>query len=447
MNNYHNTRRPLSYFKPEKDAEDRQRRGLPPRAIAAQVHYGESISAEAKQNQPDNILGMLKQGAKPWSFADPSGAGWNLEEYSYLRGWKEVTDLLSREPVFLDRPRSPLIEMIKLMRSAGTPEIVFRTQESTIHAHYFVLFQNATSLLQEYKLVRQVGDTTRIPSDLEASEPTIEVDVKEDALVFRALMEWIYSGAIRDSVMTNLQSNKLLSPLRNVAYRFKLSALAQACGRFENQQLPVFTAPPEPARFGSILCPYVDAAMSFDQKQLRRCMTSEPDMILAVENRFILVHSPLLVAASDYFGSLFSFNSAATRIELKDVSYDTAWSVVSYIYSGKLMPNPSISTILELQQYCMEILMPHMKEQCDKAFLQAELSSETVLDYLEAAVDMNLKELESKCLKFVGPFIIEFALKDRERFQKLIVPQLDTIYQHMDVSNAAITKRSLSVLL
>jgi hypothetical protein len=95
----------------------------------------------------------------------------------------------------------------------------------------------------------------------------------------------------------------------------------------------------------------------------------------------------------------------------------------------------------------MEILMPHMKEQCDKAFLQAELSSETVLDYLEAAVDMNLKELESKCLKFVGPFIIEFALKDRERFQKLIVPQLDTIYQHMDVSNAAITKRSLSVLL
>jgi hypothetical protein len=463
-NNFHRTRRPLSYFVPEQEDADLKTRGFPPRWDTSSVYYGVSLIDEAKKDKFENVIGLLKAGVKLATFRDFTGAEWSLEEFSYLRGWKEVVELIQRDPAFMDRPRRTLIELAKLYSGVQDgqyrPDIVFTAgagsnNSKKIYAHYFMLYQNAPMILKEYGLLKgdEGIDCSTLPTDLNFSTSPTEVDVKEDPKILSALMEWTYTGVLRDATLNDLENDKLIPELRGAAFHFKLTAVSQACGRWVKKQFPIFVAkpqaptPPEQRLFQDVLCPYIDSTMKYDATQLKKCLMSRPDRMIVAEERPIFVHSALLIAASDYFDALFSFNASSTRVEIQDTSYEALWNSVSYIYAGRLAATPSVSAIMELQNYCSEIMIPHMRPLCEAAFLTAEITPDTAFDYLEAAIEMKHTDLENKCLKTIGPSLMEIVKSDFERFKRLIEPRLPAVYAAMDPTSAGMIRRSLSIHL
>jgi hypothetical protein len=463
LNNFHTIRRPLSYFNPERDEEDRLSRGCAPRqAISLSDCFTITLMDEVEKGNSVGVIELIRLGADVKAFKH---SGWSLEEYAYLKGWTRLVETIQRNPACMDRPRSVVCELGNVVESCVDtkfrPDLVFHASAGSanakkIYAHYGILLQTAPSILTEYNLTHEIGtvSASAVPMDLDFSIEPIEIHIKEDSHVFGALLEWAYTGVIKDTTFTSLQEKQLLPELRGAAFHFKLPNLSQACVRWLKHQLPIFTPAPgsasscESRRFNSILCPYVNENASCSEiKQLKACLLSRPDRVLVAENRPIFVHSALLMAATDYFGPLFSFSSSKTRVEMRDTSYDALWNVVSYIYTGELGPNLSMATVLELKQFSLEIMLPQMKPLCDAAFLKTGVTKETALDFLDAAIEANQAELETKCLQFVGSHLIDYVTKEKDRFKTLLEPRLSQIYSFMEPSHVSIIKRNLSIYL
>lgn len=427
------------------------------------TYYGVDIVAELKKNSKTNVLGLLGQGVKvPDEFTDPFGGGWAFAEVCYLQSYHEIvkwlqSDLRSTVVGF----RSRLLELSALKSKGDFADVEFVAAEGssnakTFSAHYFILFQNAPLLLVEHKLVKPFTKHYSIPMAIARPE-MVRASVPESPNVFLALLEYIYTAALCEDTWKLLEKDDLIDDLRASAISYKLQPLVQACGKRKRMEHPLFFCSPESQadglhrRFPRMLSPYIDENSNFDLIQLNNCLHSCPDRILLVEGRPIFVHSALVVAATDYFRALFNFHSDSTQVMLQDSSYDAVWHVVCFIYTNQLTSQQrscALPACMELLEYSQEVMLPSMLPLVKRAYLDAELTRDTILDFLEHAISTNNADLEAKCLSNVGKYVIELAQQDLSRFTQIFTPdRLNAVYGRMDASSASITRRNLSLFL
>lgn len=458
----HLHRRPLSYYNQNEDDEDRKLRGLKPR-WSSEEYFGRSLSEEAEQNSPDNIVGLIRTGKTTEKFVDPTNVGWTLAEFAYLKSWHQVLECIRTDPraSSFDR-RSILLDLARLV-SGNVDRSYFdlmfvagkaSTSEKFFHANWFVLKTFGQSLINEYKVQPPYNvDLDKIPTQIPERSGAAEYCVKEHPLVFGALLEWIYTFVLCEDTWVSLEKENLIPELRGAAFHFKFSELQAACGKRSKKQSPFFPKN-EKRQFYKCLSPYVDEEGEFDQSQLRNCLSTAPDRILLVENRPIFIHSALLSARSDYFKALLSFHAnRPAPVVLEGPSYEAAWHTVNYIYTTDANSSPSLHSLsplgsIELRDWCCEVMLPGILEQCDSVLAASDIPADLVLDYLQAGLDSNRSELVQKCYRTLGLNLLEIASKHTVAFKEIMTPdRLAAVYQTMDPATASITKKNLSIFL
>ena len=159
---------------------------------------------------------------------------------------------------------------------------------------------------------------------------------------------------------------------------------------------------------------FVRGAMDFEDTgqakeilaELNRQRTATPELCdfrLVVQGHHIPAHRCVLAACSSYFRALFagSFDDAHGAVcVIPDSSHSVAFSVVDYIYSGKIqILHRDVEEILSVADYfCLERLTTHCVH-----FMRMNITEDNCLSIKYLAERFSLKELSNELTDYIAP--------------------------------------------
>lgn len=304
----------------------------------------------------------------------------------------------SQKPVFSEDPCSYVLTQIP-GRGRPTPETVFR--------HLRFMSKNAGSLepnmisdyvggvVESYRYLQSWREPFCVPDDCADSPIWFNADEKDVSRhdVFRD--SWISTK----NLCLGLEYDS--EPLQQVrAFLKPFIELLEKC------KVREITGPRTPPPVEQIAKDYSSTILS--QFQAFRNEERFFDLEVSVERKTLRVHKAVLCAASKYFQVMFTNGmkeAVESRIELGEITENTAIRIFDYIYTGEMTPiTPSddpaeeLEQLLDLLEASTRFLLPNLKSKveyalCDRRYIRPE----TVTLILETATELDAEALAQTC--------------------------------------------------
>ena len=135
------------------------------------------------------------------------------------------------------------------------------------------------------------------------------------------------------------------------------------------------------------------------------------DVNLCVGDRKISAHRLVLCGLSDYFKTLFQMDGQdSSDIVLKEVDFDSLYSLVKYAYTGSIEINQSnVQKLLGSADYFQ---VTTVKASCEE-FLMGHLDTDSCIDLMLLAEKYCLDQLSKECCRYFGEQFNKIRKKDQ----------------------------------